>query len=56
MSNEAGMYFCEICKKETFHGRTVSMGRQCRICQECKNRLYDDAKPGAVNTTESLLH
>ena len=53
---EAGNYFCEKCLKETFHARTVSVGRQCRICTECKNRLFDDPEPGAVNTTESLLH
>jgi len=53
---EAGNYFCEKCRKETFHARTVSVGRQCRICTECKNILFDDPSSGAVNTTESLLH
>ncbi len=53
---EAGIYFCEVCKKETFHARTVSVGRQCRICTDCKNRLFDDPQSGAVNTTESLLY
>ena len=53
---EAGIYQCEKCQKETFHARTVSVGRQCRICTECKNILFDDPSSGAVNTTESLLH